>query len=501
MKKILFFALLALLVVGLVPVSAQTPEATPAATAQDFNGVTVNVLTFDGPQIAEPLQRRAPDFEKLTGAKVNIVTVPNANLYQTILTDQATGTNSYQAFVFDPQWMSDFATPGYLQDLTSYIQNDPAIQWNDIGQFFRNFSATYNGKIYTVPLDGDFHMVYYRTDVLQKLNMQPPKTWDDYVAIAKAANGMDMNGDGQPDYGSCISMAKAQQAYWWIISIAAPFIQSQGTSQGVFFDTSTMEPLVNNAAFIHALDIYKSLIPYSEPTVLTDGVGDTRGLWTAGRCALSLDWGDIGPLSVAEGSKVATTTGAIITPGATQVLDRTSGKMVDCDSKTCPYAVDGVNHAPFASFGGWSGGVSAAAPDNVKAAAYAFLSYMSQPAQSNVDVTLGKTGFNPYRTSQFQNLGPWEAAGFSEAFAKNYLGAIQDSLNSPNMVLDMRIPQNQQYEQVILDDVLARFVAGELSSADAAKEISDRWDQATDQIGRDSQKAAYIASLGIKGGS
>ncbi len=495
MKKTLFLVILAALVLGVIPFSAQAQDS------QQFAGVTVNLLTFTGPQIAEPLQRHAPEFEALTGAKINIVTVPNSDLYQTMLTDQATGTNSYQAFVFAPQWIADFATPGYLQDLTDYVNNDSAIQWDDIGQFFRNFSAIYDGKIYTIPLDGDFHMVYYRTDVLEQLNMDPPNTWDDYVAIAQAANGMDMNGDGVGDFGSCISMAKAQQAYWWILSIATPFIQSQGTAQGAFFDTTTMEPLVNNPAFIHALDIYKSLIPFSEPTVLTDGVGDTRSLFTSGRCALSLDWGDVGTLAVAEGSKVNGLTGAVITPGGTQVLDRSTGEMVDCDSTTCPYADDkGVNHAPFASFGGWSGGVSAAAPDDVKAAAYAFLSFVSQPAQSNVDVTLGKTGFNPYRTSQFSDLTPWLAAGFSEASANNYLGAIQNSLNSPNMVLDLRIPQNQQYEQVVLDDVLSRFVAGEMSSADAAKEISDRWNELTDQFGRDSQLAAYKASLGIKGG-
>ncbi len=495
MKKILFLVILSLLVFAVMPAAAQD---------QPYAGVTVNLLTFTGPQVAEPLQRRAPDFEKLTGAKVNIVTVPNSALYQTMLTDQATGTNSYQAFVFAPQWIADFATPGYLEDLTSYVGADTDLQWDDVGQFFRNFSATYNGSIYTIPLDGDFHMVYYRTDVLETLNMEPPKTWDDYVAVAKAANGTDMNGDGVADFGSCISMAKAQQAYWWIISIAAPFIQAQGTGEGAFFNTDTMVPLVNNAAFIHALDLYKSLIPYSEPTVLTDGVGDTRGLFTSGRCALSLDWGDIGPLAVAEGSKVNGVTGAVITPGSTQVLDRATGELVACDDTTCPYATDGVNHAPFASFGGWSGGVSAAADEKTRQAAYAFLSYMAQPAQANVDVTLGKTGFNPYRTSQFTDLTPWLAAGFSEDSAKNYLGAIQDSLNSPNMVLDLRVPLNQQYEQVVLDDVLARFVAGELSSADAAKEISDRWEEITNDpngVGRDAYKVAYLASLGIKGGS
>ena len=60
----------------------------PAAAGQ-FDGVTVNIMTFTGPQIAEPLQRRAPDFEKLTGAKVNVITVPFSDLYQKLLTDWA----------------------------------------------------------------------------------------------------------------------------------------------------------------------------------------------------------------------------------------------------------------------------------------------------------------------------------------------------------------------------------------------------------------------------
>src|SRR5436305_15060763 len=103
--------------------------ALPAAAGQ-FDGVTVNVMTFTGPQIAEPLQRRAPDFEKLTGAHINVITVPFSDLYQKALTDFSTGTNSYDALVFDPQWISDFTAPGYLEDLTSKVPADPVIQWN-----------------------------------------------------------------------------------------------------------------------------------------------------------------------------------------------------------------------------------------------------------------------------------------------------------------------------------------------------------------------------------
>src|SRR5437868_5121691 len=145
MKKIYFLLVIAVLLASLGAVGAAS------AQAKQFDGVTINIVTFTGPQIAEPLQRRGPDFTNLTGATVNVVTVPFANLYQTVLTDAATGTNSYDAYVFDPQWMPDFVIPGYLQDLTDYVNKDSAIQWNDVGSFFRQFSATYDGKIYSIP--------------------------------------------------------------------------------------------------------------------------------------------------------------------------------------------------------------------------------------------------------------------------------------------------------------------------------------------------------------
>ncbi|GFP26057.1 hypothetical protein [Candidatus Hakubella thermalkaliphila] len=62
------------------PVEEVTPEE-PVEEVKQFEGVEINVLTFTGPQIAEPLLRRGPDFEALTGAKVNVVTVPFADLY------------------------------------------------------------------------------------------------------------------------------------------------------------------------------------------------------------------------------------------------------------------------------------------------------------------------------------------------------------------------------------------------------------------------------------
>jgi multiple sugar transport system substrate-binding protein len=477
----------------------ETRSTTQGTGADRHKGVEVTVLTFTGPQIAEPLQRRAPDFNGQTGATIKVVTVPFADLYDKILTDLATGTNSYDAFVFDPQWMGDFVPPGYLEDITDRVKGDQALKWDDIAPFFRDFSASYKGRTYTIPLDGDFQMVYYRSDLLKRDGLKPPATWDEYLSIAKRYHGEDLNSDGKADYGSCIAKKRAAQSYWMSWSVAGAYLQAEGTSQGAFFDVNTMKPLVNNQAVAAALDVYKQTTQYGPADELNLDVGDTRGLFTSGRCALSADWGDIGTLAIdPKTSTVQDKTGAVILPGSRKVLDRASGQLVDCDATRCPHAIDGVNHAPFSAFGGWSGAINAAVDQKVKDAAYDFLSYMSAPAQSNVDVTLGKTGFNPYRTSQFEDTELWVKAGMSKEAAENYLGAIRSSLQSPNMILDLRIPKSAQYQGVVLDTAVAQFLAGEISRDQAMQQIEQGWEKITNDEGRDEQKAAYADSLNIQ---
>ena len=143
------------------------------AQAGEFDGVTVNILTQTGPAISGPMQKRAPDFEKLTGAKINVITVPYSDLYQKLLTDWTSGTNSVDAGVFAPQWMVDYVTPGLIEDLTDRVAADKALESDDIAPFFREFSQKFNGKTYMLTLDGDFQIAYYRTDVAKELGLKP----------------------------------------------------------------------------------------------------------------------------------------------------------------------------------------------------------------------------------------------------------------------------------------------------------------------------------------
>ncbi|MBD2204120.1 extracellular solute-binding protein [Calothrix sp. FACHB-1219] len=467
-----------------------------AAVAQRFDGTTVTFVALKYP-IGNAFAARAKEFEAMTGAKIVFKPAAFGELYDFIAKDYKNKANQYDVIVYTPLWLPDLVNANYLADISDRVKTDPVLQWNDITPFYQKYSASYHNKIYGLPVDGDYYMLYYRSDLLEKAGFKPPSTWDEYLAIAKHFHGKDLNGDGTPDYGSCLPKLRNHVISWAFWSIASSFLQTQGTNQGGFFDPETMKPLINNQAFAKALAIYKKTGEYGPPDELKHSMDDTRERFIGGRCALTMDHGNTGTLTIAPGSKVVDKVGTSILPGTKEVLDRKTGKLVTCDKFNCPYAVNGVNHAPYAALIGWTAGVNASSPPQVQAAAYAFISYVSQPAQSNVDVTVGETGFNPYRVSQFSSNQIWVKAGMSPSAANKYLGGIGASLNNPNMMMDLTIPNNNGYQQKILDSAVADFLAGDINLNQAVTTIDTEWEKLTEKMGRSQQKTVYRIGLGL----
>jgi multiple sugar transport system substrate-binding protein len=467
------------------------------ALAGEFDGVTVNILTRPGYVIAGRLVERGKEFEAATGGKIVVTEVPFAEIFPKVQNDWSTGTNSIDVAVFAAGWGVELDAAGLLEDLDPYIAKDTKIDTADIAPYFREFGQKVGGKTKMLMVDGDFQMVYYRKDVLEKNGLQPPKTWDEYLDVASKIHGQDMNGDGKPDYGLCSFKKRNAQSYFAIQTIAAPFVQTQGTAQGFHFDNATMKPIINNDAWKRAFEIYKETSKYSPPEELNLDITDMRPIYLAGRCGMFIEWGDTGPLQLGDDAKaVKGLLYAVGAVGSKEVLDRATGKLVPVTKENAPYSVDGINYAPFAAFGGWAGAINAKADQKKKDAAYAFLSYMNQSAQSSVDVTLGATGYNPYRLSQLASTDLWVKAGMPKELAENYLGAINGALNNLNMASDMKIPGAAKYTSVVLDTEIARYLAGETTVEEALKNIEAGWEEVTEDLGRDSQIKFQGLALG-----
>ena len=467
------------------------------ADAGEYDGITINLLTRPGPVIAGRMAERGKEFEAATGAKIVVTEVPVAEIFQKVQTDWTTGTNSIDVGVFAAGWGVELDAAGLIADLDDMVAKDTKIDLADVAPYFREFGQKIGGKTKLLMIDGDFQMVYYRKDVLDAAGLQPPKTWDDYLDIASKIHGKDMNGDGEADYGSCIFKKRNAQGYMAIQTVAASFVQTKGTAEGFHFDKATMKPVVNNEAWKKAFEVYKKTGDYGPPGELNMDIGDTRGLFKAGRCGLLIEWGDPVPLTLEKDATAIS--GKLFSVGAVgtkEVLDRATGKLVAVTKENSPHSVDGINYAPFAAWGGWVGALNSKLEGKKKQAAYDFLSYMNQAAQSNIDVTVGWTGYNPYRLSQLSSTDLWVKAGLQKDVAESYLGAINGALNNPNMAADIKIPGAAKYAGVVLDTELARYLADEITVDEALANIEAGWEEITEDFGRDEQIKALGLALG-----
>ena len=140
------------------------------ASAKKYDGMTIRVLSRPGPVISGAIDKRGKEFTQMTGAKVIVEELPYAELFPKILADWTQGTNSLDAAVTSSAWVPELVDMGLVADLSGFVANDPGLKIDDITPYFREFNQKVNGKTYTLTLDGDFHMFYYRTDVLNRFS-------------------------------------------------------------------------------------------------------------------------------------------------------------------------------------------------------------------------------------------------------------------------------------------------------------------------------------------
>ena len=195
--------------------------------------------------------------------------------------------------------------------------------------------------------------------------------------------------------------------------------RAQGTGEGMFFDPETMKPAGQQRGVGRGLPRSTRRRANTGRPKSSTTISATPGhCLQAGRCAHgdrlgrrrpAVDRSRPAPRNQGQGGRRSSC------PARPRCWTAPPASSVALRRPTlCPHAIDGVNHAPFAAFGGWSGAINAKADDEGQARRpTTSCPTCNQAAQSNIDVTMGWTGYNPYRISQFENVDPWVQAGFS----------------------------------------------------------------------------------------
>ena len=466
----------------------------------EFAGVELNFMGLDSFNLHNMLHRGfLKPWEKYTGAKINWIDLAQADYNARLQQSIATGTVDFDILQAGAPFEGDICGKKLTSEMPGWVADQ--IDLADYVGYLQAPTGTWDGKTYRISIDGDCHNFNYRTDYFENEdlanawkdeghsgNWEVPTTWQKVTEVSKFLKGK--KHAGFPAYGYLdVQKGWGGFGFYFLGSIATAYAKHPD-SPAFLFEPDTMKPMVNNPAWVRAIQDTLDRRDCQPPDQINADPGVTGfNQFLAGTGSMVSWWGDVGSnANTSDESLVAGNVGFDILPGSDDVYNWQTGKWETLSS--------GPNYAPNMAYIGW-GLYCMKTVDSDSAKRKAAWSAAAHIGGKEVSLWMSMypSGFQPYRNSHF-NISEWTGAGYSEAFASDYLASEADSYNHPNAAIEPRIPGIFQYYS-IAEDELAKIYAGQMDAQTGADNIAAAWDKITDQIGRDSQIKLYKASLGL----
>jgi N,N'-diacetylchitobiose transport system substrate-binding protein len=158
--------------------SSSADKASSSKPAKLSGSISVWIMDPGSPKIQGVVKGYATSFEAANpGTSVDIEFVPWAQAHDKFTTSIAGGKTPDVAEM-GTTWTPEFADQGAFEEVSK-----PAS-----GQYVSSLvdAATLDGKVWGKPWYAGSRALIYRKDVLEKAGVEPPKTWDELIAAAKA---------------------------------------------------------------------------------------------------------------------------------------------------------------------------------------------------------------------------------------------------------------------------------------------------------------------------
>ena len=138
---------------------------------------------------------------------------------------------------------------------------------------------TINGKVMAVAFMANAQHLVYRSDMLEQIGVEPPKTYEDMLAAAKMIR----------DKGIMENPVGGAYAAGW--NLAQEFNNMFLGYGGEHFKAGSAAPNVNSEAGVKTLEMMKALSAYMNPDFLTHDSNATNAEFRAGNVAIMNMWG------------------------------------------------------------------------------------------------------------------------------------------------------------------------------------------------------------------
>ena len=262
---------------------APTKAAAPATTGfnwEKFKGAKVRVVNNTHDWSTELVPKVLPDFEKLTGIKVQWEVLPENQFRQKHTLEMKSNPESIDVYMSLPSWDAEaFSQAGWYEPIQPYIDSkDLTSPDYDFKDFFPTCIeiATVKKQLIGVPLYPEVQLLYYNQDLFQAKGVKVPETLDEFTAAAEKLYDKNANVAGY------VSRGDGVQAVYTI----APFLFALG---GRWLDDKG-RPHLDEEPFVKALEIYAgTLRKFGPPGIAGQQWAQNQVVFGQGQAAMNTD--------------------------------------------------------------------------------------------------------------------------------------------------------------------------------------------------------------------
>jgi multiple sugar transport system substrate-binding protein len=426
MKRIALFLLLALFASAPVLVSAQSPPAEykSGINWRAYQGQTLNVLLSAHPW-QETITPFIPEFEALTGIKVNATKMPHDEMLVKVPAGFSSGTLAFDVvmgrYYDSPKFtMEKWSAP--LKDLLADPKmTDPA--WYKFSDFFPAAQAitSYGSYQDRLPITAEASILVYRKDIYQELGLKPPKTFEELLQTVKKIS------DSKKAFGITV---RGGPALWMPLY---GMIRSHG---GDWFTKNDVIK-INSPESVAAVKTLAELAKYAPPGIAGFGWDQINTAMLSGAAATFIDSSVIYP--------------RLMDPARSTVVGK-----IAC----APYLTGPAGRVSNAHF--WS--IFMANSSAKKPAAWYFLQWATSPPMQK---KIALKGVLPPRASI------WKDPDFTKAYQPDFIDAMnvtmKDAVCLPSgtkagfMIMGLLDLQTRKVQEAILGQKDAKAAMDELA--------------------------------------
>lgn len=494
----------------------RAPESpSPDAEAQAESGaeaddtVELRVAVFADPALAESIRR---EVNARRSTPIQVSSLSWSEWAQSLQAPEGNPSPLADVLVFPTWGLGDLVAAQALREVPARWQQDPVLNMDDFLPVTRQHEIRWGEANMALPLGSTCWMLYYRADLLERLQLSVPTTWADYDERVRKLTERPAE---LPADQTWIPAAEPLAAGWagrMFLARAAGYVQNR-SQYSTLFDSRTFEPLITGPAFRRALtELVQSAGPYA--TVLTDAdPARCEELVLSGQAGLAISFPSAHRARSAAAPPAANNTAANNTAaanttasaGGTAAADSTSviriaplpGTLEAWEGRTNSWRRRTADESPWVPLVGIEGrlvGVSRRSPHPIPAwnlAATLTQAELLLATSPHSPVTL------PPRLTLLEKTRSWLTPELPSQVVPDVVRVIKETHEATSRMMIPPVPGLDRY-LAALDLGVQRAVRGEVTPEAALQEVATAWQALTAELGPERQASAYQAYLGIE---